>query len=232
MNEQYSRTISLLGEENFNRLQQATVLIVGVGGVGGTALECLARSGIKNFIIIDKDIVDISNLNRQLLFTREDINKSKVECAQNHLLKINDSINVIPLEIFLDENNVNILNQYKIDFIIDAIDSIYSKLALIKYAQENKIKFVISLGMGKRMNPSDLILTSLNKSTGDPLAKKLRYLLKQENIDISHIKCVYSKEEVLVEGQRTPSSMMMVPSACGLLLAKECIDNLIRKEEL
>ena len=223
----YTRSSQLIGEDAIIKLRNSTVLVVGIGGVGGTCFEALVRSGVKQIIIIDKDVVDVTNLNRQILFTSEDIGKTKVDIAKNRANKINSDCEIIPLDLFIDESNLNILDTYKIDFIVDAIDSIYSKASLVKYAQGRNIPIILSLGMGKRLDPSMLCITTLNKSTGDPLAKKLRYILKQDNVDISTLKCVISKEEVL-NNERVPASMMMVPSAAGLILASYVIEQLIK----
>ena len=223
----YTRSSQLIGEDAIIKLRNSTVLVVGIGGVGGTCFEALVRSGVKQIIIIDKDVVDVTNLNRQILFTSEDIGKTKVDIAKNRANKINSDCEIIPLNLFIDESNLNILDNFKIDFIVDAIDSIYSKASLVKYAQGRNIPIILSLGMGKRLDPSMLCITTLNKSTGDPLAKKLRYILKQDNVDISTLKCVISKEEVL-NNERVPASMMMVPSAAGLILASYVIEHLIK----
>lgn len=222
----YTRSSQLIGEDAIIKLRNSTVLVVGIGGVGGTCFEALVRSGVKQIIIIDKDVVDVTNLNRQILFTSEDIGKTKVDIAKNRANKINLDCEIIPLNLFIDESNLNILDNFKIDFIVDAIDSIYSKASLVKYAQGRNIPIILSLGMGKRLDPSMLSITTLNKSTGDPLAKKLRYILKQDNVDISTLKCVISKEEAL-NNERVPASMMMVPSAAGLILASYVIEQLI-----
>ena len=214
----YSRTIQLIGEDAIIKLKKTTVLIVGIGGVGGTCFETLVRSGVGTIIIIDKDCVDVTNLNRQLLFTEKDIGKSKVNVARKRAFDINPDVNVISLNMNLDDSNITKLSDYKIDYIVDAIDSIYSKVSLIKYSKENNIPIIVSLGLAKRLDPSQLVITSLNKSTGDPLAKKLRYVLKHNGIEFIDVKCVLSKEEPL-DSSRTPASMMMVPSAAGLLLA-------------
>ena len=214
----YSRTIQLIGEDAIIKLKKTTVLIVGIGGVGGTCFETLVRSGVGTIIIIDKDCVDVTNLNRQLLFTEKDIGKSKVDVACKRAFDINPDVNVISLNMNLDDSNITKLSDYKIDYIVDAIDSIYSKVSLIKYSKENNIPIIVSLGMAKRLDPSQLVITSLNKSTGDPLAKKLRYVLKHNGIEFTDVKCILSKEEPL-DSSRTPASMMMVPSAAGLLLA-------------
>ena len=222
----YTRSSQLIGEDAIIKLRNSTVLVVGIGGVGGTCFEALVRSGVKQIIIIDKDVVDVTNLNRQILFTSEDIGKTKVDIAKNRANKINSDCEIIPLNLFIDESNLNILDNFKIDFIVDAIDSIYSKASLVKYAQGRNTPIILSLGMGKRLDPSMLSITTLNKSTGDPLAKKLRYILKQDNVDISTLKCVISKEQALNNG-RVPASMMMVPSAAGLILASYVIEQLI-----
>ena len=222
----YTRSSQLIGEDAIIKLRNSTVLVVGIGGVGGTCFEALVRSGVIQIIIIDKDVVDVTNLNRQILFTSEDIGKTKVDIAKIRANKINSDCEIIPLNLFIDESNLNILDNFKIDFIVDAIDSIYSKASLVKYAQGRNIPIILSLGMGKRLDPSMLSITTLNKSTGDPLAKKLRYILKQDNVDISTLKCVISKEEVL-NNERVPASMMMVPSAAGLILASYVIEQLI-----
>lgn len=214
----YSRTIQLIGEDAIIKFKKTTVLIVGIGGVGGTCFETLVRSGVGTIIIIDKDCVDVTNLNRQLLFTEKDIGESKVDVARKRAFDINPDVNVISLNMNLDDSNITKLSDYKIDYIVDAIDSIYSKVSLIKYSKEKNIPIIVSLGMAKRLDPSQLVITSLNKSTGDPLAKKLRYVLKHNDIEFSDVKCVLSKEEPL-DSSRTPASMMMVPSAAGLLLA-------------
>ncbi|MGM9858162.1 MAG: ThiF family adenylyltransferase [Bacilli bacterium] len=214
----YSRTIQLIGEDAIIKLKKTTVLIVGIGGVGGTCFETLVRSGVGTIIIIDKDCVDVTNLNRQLLFTENDIGKSKVDVALKRAHDINLDVKVISLKMNIDDTNIDQLNDYKIDYIVDAIDSIYSKASLIRYAKGKNIPIIVSLGMAKRLDPSSLLITSLNKSTGDPLAKKLRYVLKHNGIEFSDVKCVLSKEQPL-DSSRIPASMMMVPSAAGLLLA-------------
>lgn len=226
----YTRSQMLVGENAISILNKKTVLVVGIGGVGGTCFEALVRSGVNNLIIIDNDKVNITNLNRQLLFLKKDIGKSKVNVAKQRAAEINNDCNVFTREIFLDGNNINELDQYHIDYIVDAIDSIASKVVLIKYAKERNIPLITSLGMGNRLDSSKVTVMTLNKSTGDPLAKRLRYLLKQDLVDISNIMCVISTEEPITRGTII-SSMMMVPSSAGLLLASYVIKELIKGVE-
>ncbi len=228
MDNMFTRTEMLIGKENLDILKNSTILIIGVGGVGGTCFEALVRSGIGHFIIVDKDVVDITNLNRQILFENDNVGKSKVLCAKEKALRINSNCDVKTINSFIDENNINELNCDKIDYIVDAIDAIYSKVAIIKFANEHNIPCITSLGMAKRLDPTKLVITRLNKSTGDPLAKKMRYVLRQQNVDFCNVMCALSLEEP-INNERIPASMMMVPSAAGLAIASFVIKNLIKQ---
>ena len=213
------KSIQLLGEEKIMSLENKVILVIGLGGVGGTALEALARSGFKKFILVDFDKVDASNLNRQVLYTKEDVGREKVEAAKGHLLKLNPEFDIKVINTKIESDTLNELNVGKVDFIIDAIDYIPGKLHIIDYSIKNKIPFITSLGMGNRINPEDVCLTKLNKTENDPLAKKLRYEAKLRNLDLKEINVVFSKEIPLIKSPK-PASMMMVPSTAGLLIAK------------
>lgn len=223
-----SRSILLVGEEKYRKLEQSCVLVVGIGGVGGTALECLARSGIKKFVIIDYDNVSISNLNRQILFKNEDVGKSKVAVAKERLKGINPQIEVVSLNQYFDENILNELDKFHFDYIVDAIDSIKSKVTLIKYALKKDIKIIVSLGMANRLDPSKVLIERLDKTINCPLAKKLRSELRKEQIDLKKIMCAFSKEIPHINGSYI-ASMMMVPSSAGLNIASYVITNLMEE---
>lgn len=223
----YDRSIALLGEDAISKLHNKTVAVIGLGGVGGTALECLARSGIKNFIIIDKDIVDETNLNRQILYTYKDIGKKKTICAKEHILSIIPDANIVILDCLINKENIIELDKYEIDYVIDAIDMIESKIDIYEYCLIRNIPFIASLGMGNRIEPNKLIETTLNKSEGDPLAKKLRSELRKRSIDLKQVHVILSQEKPIVNSIK-PTSMMMVPSSCGLLIAKCAIIYLIK----
>ena len=218
MSDYLDRSKQLLGEDKINALDNKVILVVGVGGVGGTALEALARSGFKKFVLIDSDQVDVSNLNRQVLFTNEDIGKDKVLAAKERLLKINPKFEIETIKAKIGETKLEDLNLHA-DFIVDAIDSVDGKLLIYEYAQSNKIPFISSLGMGNRIDPESVTITKLNKTENDPLAKKIRYLAKQRGLDLKEIPVVFSKEIPLIKSPK-PASMMMVPSTAGLLIAK------------
>ena len=218
MSDYLERSEQLLGKDKIASLADKTILVIGVGGVGGTALEALARSGFKKFVLIDFDKVDVSNLNRQVLFTREDVGKDKVLAAKERLLKINPDFEIETIKAKIGETKLEDL-KLSHDFIVDAIDSVDGKLLIYEYAQANKIPFISSLGMGNRIDPEQVTITKLNKTENDPLAKKIRYLAKQKGLDLKEIPVIFSRETPLLKSPK-PTSMMMVPSTAGLLIAK------------
>ena len=223
MNNIFNRSIGLLGEENFNLIQDKVIAVFGLGGVGGTALEALARTGFKNFILIDFDKVDSSNLNRQILYTAKDIGQLKVETAKERILSINKEAIIETYAVKAQEFDFN----QKIDFIVDAIDDVDGKLYLASKALEKDIPSIMSLGMANRFDPSKVKVAKLNQTRNDPLAKKIRYLAKQEGLDLSKISVVISEELPQKNGEKLYSTMM-VPSSAGLSIAKyilECIIN-------
>lgn len=224
MSDYLERSRQLLGDERISLFSSKKILVIGLGGVGGTALESLARSGFKNFVIIDSDIVDSSNLNRQLLFTTKNIGEDKVDAAEKRLLEISPDIKIEKYKVKVGDVNLNkIIGQ--VDFIVDAIDFVEGKLQIFDYALSHQIPFVSSLGMGNRIDPELVTITTLNKTENDPLAKKIRYEAKQRGIDLKKVPVIFSKENPLVKGQK-PSSMMMVPSTAGLLITKYVLNTI------
>lgn len=211
----FYKSIELIGKDNFNLLQSKTIMIIGLGGVGGSAFISLLRSGFKNFIIIDFDVVDETNLNRQLLFNVKDIGLNKVDCAANYAFSVNCNVNITKLNLKIDSNTLNALSGFNIDYIVDAIDDVDAKISLYEYASKNNIKIISSLGMGNRLNPSKIIFTTLKKTYNDPLAKKIRYLCRSKGIDLNSINVVFSNEQPLIKSAK-PYSMIMVPCSAGL----------------
>lgn len=219
----FDRLELLIGKENIEKISKINVLIVGIGGVGGTALESLVRSGVKNITIIDKDVFSESNLNRQILSTRDSIGLYKVDVGINRCKSINPDVNITGLKINLDEKNVNELEYF--DYIIDACDDINAKLALMQYANKNNINLISSMGTGKRLNPSNVIITRLDKTSNDPLAKKMRYEARKRGLKLN-IPVVCSKEEP-INNDRIIASSIFVPSTAGLMLAYYIIEKVI-----
>lgn len=223
-----SRSIALIGEDKVDKLHKAKVLVLGLGGVGGTAAEALARSNIGKLFLVDKDVVDESNLNRQLLYTYTDIGKKKSDCATKRLSSINPDIECVGLDRLVDSNFFEDFDFSDIDFVIDAIDDVPAKLVIAEYCLSKNIPFVMSLGMGNRLDPSKVSVMKLNQTSGDPLAKKIRRLAKGKGLDISKITTVLSMETPLVRMPK-PSSMMMVPSSAGLIIAHYVIVSLLKE---
>lgn len=225
MKEELIRTEKLIGKENIKKLKQAKVAIFGVGGVGGFVLEGLVRSGIGNIDIYDKDIIDISNINRQIIALHSTIGKDKVEIAKQRALDINPNIHINAYRIFYGEDTSSEVNFANYDYIIDAIDTVKSKLELIKRAREADVKIISCMGTGKKMDPTRFEITDISKTSVCPLAKIIRKELKKENIH--HLKVLYSKEEPIKNDENVTSSISFVPSVAGLMIAGEVIKDII-----
>ena len=222
MNNIFDRSIGLLGKENFDLIQDKVIAVFGLGGVGGTALEALARTGFKHFILIDFDKVDPSNLNRQILYTQKDIGRNKVEAAKERILSINPEADI---QIFNCKAQDFDFKQ-KIDFIVDAIDDVNGKLYILTKAQEMNIPHIMSLGMANRFDPSKVKIAKLNQTHNDPLAKKLRYMVKKQGLNTANINVAISEELPQKNGEILYSTMM-VPSSGGLSLAKFILESII-----
>ena len=211
-----------------NKLKDKTVLIVGVGGVGGYVVESLTRSNIGKLILIDFDIVDISNINRQIIATTENIGKYKVDLFEERCKSINPSIEIIKYKEFLDESNYQELLNNKVDFIVDACDKIKSKELIIKYALDNNIPFISSMGTGNRLDPSKLKITTLDKTSNDPLAKMLRKWSKDEHINSKKIN-VLTSDEVPRKVENSIGSNAFVPPSAGLLIGSYIVKSLMEE---
>ncbi len=229
MNDIFERSRMLLGKESFAQLAKAHVVVFGVGGVGGTAAEALLRSGVGKLTLVDFDVVDPSNLNRQMLFEQSSIGKSKVEEAKKRLLSINPQaeIQIINEKIggtFFD------LHPLKADFFLDAVDDLSAKLAIAEYCLGIDAPLLVSLGMGNRIVPEGFKLVTLNQTAYDPLARKLRHLFKEAGVDLKKIRCVQALQQPDIISQ-TPASLMMVPSGAGLFLSACALKELVKKEK-
>ena len=226
MDKIFNRTIGLIGEEKFNKIHDKTLAIFGLGGVGGTAFEALVRTGFDHFVICDFDNVDETNLNRQILYTAKDIGLKKVECATKRAREINSDVSIEIIGEKLSKENIQNLDKYKIDFVIDAIDDSNAKIALATYCLQKDIPMIMSLGMACRVDPSKVGITKLNKTTSDPLAKKMRYEIKKLGLDTSKINVAFSSELRMTEGVEL-NSVMFVPSSAGLNIANYVFSYLI-----
>ena len=232
MDEVFERSVRLLGKEQMEKIQGLTVLVVGLGGVGSYAAEGLARLGVGQLIIIDKDVVEITNINRQLYALHSTLGKTKVSVAEQRIHDINPNAKVVALETFLTAENVDqVLASYHIDYIVDAIDTITAKVALIKWSQAHQVPVIVCTGMGNRLDPTKLEIVNLNQTSGDPVCKKLRELCKKEGLILSQIRVIYSLEKPIRSGEnnvRTPSSVVFVPATAGLLAAHWVLEQSLR----
>lgn len=220
----FERVISLVGEDNYNKIKSTTVLIVGLGGVGGYALESLVRSGLGTLILIDYDIIDKTNLNRQIITTQENIGIPKVSSAKARVKSINPHCKVITERIFLDKDTINLLDKYHLDYIIDACDSVQAKKLLIDYALSRNIKLISSMGTANKLDPSKLAITDIRKTSYDPLAKIIRKYVQELKTN-KKIMVVSSTEQPQKTG--CLASMVFVPATAGLLLANYIIKDIL-----
>ncbi|MBR0033909.1 MAG: ThiF family adenylyltransferase [Bacilli bacterium] len=217
------RTEILLGKEKLERIQKARIMVIGLGGVGGTVLSALYRSGFRHFVLVDNDKVDPSNLNRQIMYSNNDVGKLKTDVCKAKLTEFCGEIDVKTINLYVDEVNAQDLIK-DVDFVVDAIDFVPGKIGIMKACLEKNIPFISSLGMAKRLDPEQVIQTTLNKTENDPLAKKIRYECRQRGLDLKKIPVVFSKENIIIDGKQL-GSMMMVPSTAGLIISNYIIKN-------
>jgi len=222
----FERIISLVGEDNFKKIQDVTVLVVGLGGVGGYATESLVRSGVKNLILIDYDKVDITNINRQIIATHNSIGNNKVDEFKKRIFEINSDCNVVIHKLFLDRNNCSLLDDYHIDYIIDCCDSVDTKKMLIDYSLDKNIKLISSMGTANKIDPTKLEIVDIRKTSYDPLAKILRKYVN--DLKTNRKIMVVSSTEVLVK-RDCLSTLIFVPATAGLLCSNYIIRDIIEK---
>lgn len=223
----FDRIEKFIGIDSLEKIKSTTVAVIGLGGVGGYAVESLVRSGIENLIIVDYDRIDISNINRQIISNVNNIDKYKTEAWEERIKLINPNVKLISLNIKLDFSNIDKLFDYHFDYLIDAIDDIPMKQEIIKKCLNNDIDIISSMGTGNKINPSLLEITDIKKTSYDPLAKKIRKYLKENNIK-GNLAVVYSKEQNDSFSGSVPS-MIFTPSVSGILCANYVIRKIIEK---
>ena len=237
MNEQFSRTQILLGEEAVEKLKNARVAVFGIGGVGGYTVEALARCGVGNLDLIDSDTVSVSNINRQILATHSTVGMLKVDAAKARILDINPECHVRTYPIFYLPDTAQQFDFTAYDYIVDAIDTVTGKLQLVERAVAVGTPIICSMGTGNKLDPAAFMVSDISKTSMCPLARIMRKELKKRGIN--HLKVVFSQEEALTpdvdeeELKRTgkrqiPGSVAFVPGAAGLILAGEVVKDLIK----
>ena len=223
----FERTIALIGTENVEKLHLKKDLVLGVGGVGSYAVEALVRAGIGTIIIIDADYVALSNLNRQLMTNQNNIGLSKVDVLEERIKSINPDCHVIKIKEFITTDNLNLLFNLEPDFIIDCIDTIKTKKYLIKECLKRKVKFISSMGMGNKLDPTRIKITDLSKTAYDKIAKELRNFVKKEHIK-GKIPVIFSDEQP-IKVEKVIGSISFVPSVAGLIGASYVIKEIIKE---
>lgn len=225
-----SRLQLLIGNENIEKLRTKTILIIGLGGVGSYATESLARSGIGKLILVDKDIIDITNLNRQLMTYHSNIGQNKVDVWEKRIKDINNDIKIKKIKQCILKENIELLFDEKIDFIIDACDTIETKFEIIKQCLQKQIPFISCMGTGKRMDPTQMEITELSKTSYDPLAKVLRKKVRDEKIK-GKIPVICSKEQPQKIDSTIIASNSFVPATAGLFCTSYVINKIIKGEK-
>lgn len=229
MESQFSRTELLIGKSGVEKLNKSKVAIFGIGGVGSFVVEGLARAGIQNFILVDKDVVDLTNLNRQIIALNSTIGTPKVEVAKQRILDINPNAKVETIQEFFTPESKDIFDK-EVDYIVDCVDTVTSKIELVLRSQKLNIPIISCMGTGNKLDPTKFEVTDIYKTSVCPLAKVMRKELRERGI--KKLKVIYSKEEPIKHELRTnkqvPGSISFVPSVAGLIIAGEVIKDIIK----
>ncbi len=223
---EFSRTERLIGADALLKLEKSNIIIFGLGGVGSYVAEALARCGVGKMTVVDKDTVDITNINRQLYALHSTVGKDKTAVATERIQDISPYCNVTPItKMYLPDNADEFsLSQY--DYIIDAIDNVTAKIDLAVKAQELNIPIISSMGTGNKLDPTAFKITDIYKTDTCPLCRVMRKELKARNV--KKLKVLYSTEIPKNDGERTPASISFVPSVAGLIIAGEVIKDIIQ----
>ena len=247
MNREFTRSTLLMGEAAVEKLQKSRVAIFGVGGVGGYVCEALVRSGVGAFDLIDKDVVDVTNINRQIIATHSTIGRPKVEVMRKRMLDINPEVVVNARECFFLPENATDFDFTNYDFVVDCVDTVTAKIQIIMQAKEAGVPVISSMGAGNKMDASRFKVADIYKTNVDPLARVMRRELKKRGV--RKLTVVYSDEEPMTpindsnsgeadavsqsggRVKQTPGSVAFVPGAAGLIIAGEVVRQLISKEQ-
>lgn len=230
--EELSRTSALIGESNVQKLKEKKVIVLGVGGVGGYVCEALARTGVGQIDLVDSDKISLSNINRQIIALHSTVGQKKVEVMKSRIGDINKDIVVNAFDKFITKDNLDEFNLKNYDYVIDAIDTVSSKIAIAELCYNEGINVISSMGAGNKLNPCAFKVADIHKTTVCPLARAVRTELKKRGV--KKLKVVYSDEtpvalpQIDEEGKRVPSSIAFIPSVAGLIIAAEVIKDLTK----
>ncbi len=229
MSEIFSRTELLMGKEALDRLYSAHVIVFGIGGVGGYTVEALVRSGIGAIDIVDNDTINITNINRQIYALHSTLGQFKTDVARKRILDINPSVKITAHNVFYTPETASLFDFSEYDYVVDAIDTVSGKIAIIENAKNAGVPVISAMGAGNKLNPAMFEVADISKTSVCPLARVMRTELKKSGI--KDVKVVYSKEPPIKRGRddnkRVPASCAFVPSAAGLLIAAEVVKDLV-----
>ncbi len=235
--ERFDRVKLLIGSEKFNKLSSSKVLLFGIGGVGGFTAEALVRSGIGSITIVDNDKVSVTNINRQIIATSDTLGQDKISAMKDRLLKINPELDIQTINCFYLPENADSIDFSHFDYVIDAVDTVSAKLAIIERAKALNKPVISCMGTGGKLDVSKLTVGDVFDTSGCPLARVMRRELKKRGVE--SLKVVYSTEEASSsnelefaenkgKGRVAPPSMIFVPSVAGIMLAREVVKDLIK----
>ncbi len=224
----FERLKKVVGVDNLELLGTKSVLVLGCGGVGGYVVEALVRSGIGEVILVDYDVVEETNINRQIIALNSTIGKLKIDLLEERIKDINSNCNVIKIGKFINQDNYLELFNNKIDYFVDCCDTVIVKKLVMKECLEKDIPFIGSMGTGNKLDPSKLEITDIRKTVNDPLARILRKFVKDEKIN-KKVMVLSSSELPVKTGDRTPGSTAFVPASAGLLIASYIVREFIKK---
>ena len=229
MNERFLRTSLIFGDDNINKLSSCNVAVFGIGGVGGYVSEALARSGVGKLTLIDGDVVSVSNINRQIIALTSTVGQYKADVMKERILDINPDAEVSVINAFLTPENIDSFKLDEYDYVVDAIDDVKAKLALIKFCYDNNVQIISAMGAGNKLDATGFEVSDIFKTSVCPLARIMRRELKKLGVD--KLKVVYSKEEpknppYKIEGEKTVGSLVFVVSVMGLIIAGEVIKDI------
>ena len=230
---EFCRTELLVGEEGINKLHNSKVIVFGIGGVGSFVVEALTRAGVGNLILVDNDTICISNLNRQIHATQATVGMIKVEAMKERVISINPKCNDEAKQVFITADNISEIIPSDVDYVVDAIDTVTSKLALAEYCYKNNINIISSMGTGNKMDPTQFRVSDVFKTKVCPLAKVMRHELRKRGV--KKLKVVYSEEMPMTPDKgravpsakrQTPGSISFVPPVAGMIIGGEVIKDL------
>lgn len=227
MDERFSRTVRVIGQDKMNLIKDSSVIVFGLGGVGSAAAEALARAGVGTIGIVDKDVVDITNINRQLIATDKTVGLKKTDVVEERLLSINSELIIHKYDLFYLPETADSIDLSQYDFILDCIDNVTAKIELTVRAKEMGVNIISSMGTGNKLHPEMLEIADISKTSVCPLARVMRRELKKRGVN--KLPVIYSKEEPVKTDSSVPGSVSFTPPVAGYLMSSFVINSIIKE---